>query len=88
MKREFKPVTVDGLIERAEGYLKLAKQWSASCDNPGSLSLAAEFTAKAEATIETLEMALHGSHGAVDKGQQYTHSLRKRLDWIRVAAGR
>jgi hypothetical protein len=87
VKREFQPVTIDALIERAEGYLQQNRQWASSCDNPGSFSLAAEFSAKADAIIETLEKSLHGSHGAVDKGQQYTRSLRKRLDWIKSARG-
>lgn len=88
MKREFKQVTIDALIESAEGHLQQVKQWATSCDNPGSFSLSAEFAAKAEAVIQIMEKSLHGSHGAVDKGQPYTQSLRKRLDWIKAAAGR
>lgn len=79
--RQFKPVSTKKLIQYAEDHLQMVHQWK-DADHPGLMSSVFEYSSKAEAVIEILEWSLHGNHGAVDKGQNYTPNLRSRLDWI------
>lgn len=88
MTRQFRELTVEKMIEYAESHLQQVEQWKDG-DTLGYASNVHEYASKADAVIEMLEWRLHGNHGAVDKagGQPFTHSLRARLNWIRVAAG-
>ena len=88
MTRQFRELTVEKMIDYAESHLQQVEQWKRG-DTLGYASNVHEYASKADAVIEMLEWRLHGNHGAVDKagGQPFTHRLRARLNWIRVAAG-
>jgi hypothetical protein len=88
MARQFRELSVEKMVQYAESHLQQVDQWKDG-DTLGYASNVHEYASKADAVIEMLEWRLHGNHGAVDKagGQPFTHSLRERLDWIRVAAG-
>lgn len=86
MTRQFREMTVEKMIEYAERHLQQVQQWK-NGDTLGYAGNVHEYASKADAVIEMLEWRLHGNHGAVDANQPFTHRLRERLDWIRVAAG-
>lgn len=72
---------LDFLIATAQQHLAGVKQWK-DRDIASWQATAAQFAAKAEATIELLERHCHKSSGPVDDGQPYAKDLYDRLQWI------